>query len=420
MAICFTICPRSGPAITVIAPRGVARHAPSFCSNASLPMTISPELPQVLVIDDEMGPRESLRMLLKPSYQVHTATTVEAGLRLLREKKPDAVVSDIRMPGTNGIDGLRRIREIDPHVAVIMLTGFGALETAQEALRLGANDYISKPFDAQEMREIISRNVERTRVHRSSESAANEIRELNNRLLKELAQKERLASLGQASAEFVHDLGNPLTIVWGYVQLLAKKLEQSEKEQGTANPASAKELAIIEQNVRLCRELLTMWQSYGREEAAAHRPVPVAQIVLEILKGAESIAVQSEVTLEGDRIEEAVVMGDAVQIKRAIQNVIMNAVQAAAETKGSVKVSCTCQEFYVDVQVCDTGAGIAPAQMQKIFEPYFTTRQGRSGTGLGLYITKKVIEDHHGSIKVDSSPGEGSTFTIRLPLPTQA
>src|ERR1700710_2801486 len=201
-------------------------------------MTLSPDLPKVLVIDDEIGPRESLRMLLKPNYQVHTADSVEAGIRLLREKHPDAVITDIRMPGTNGIDGLRRIREIDPHVAVIMLTGFGALETAKEALRLGANDYISKPFDATEMRDIIGRNVERTRVHRASENASSEIKELTGRLLKELAQKERLASLGQASAEFVHDLGNPLTIVWGYVQLLAKKLAQAEKENGAKRPNS--------------------------------------------------------------------------------------------------------------------------------------------------------------------------------------
>ncbi len=100
-------------------------------------MTISPDLPQVLVIDDEIGPRESLRMLLKPNYQVHTAESVEAGIKILKEKHPDAVISDIRMPGTNGIDGLRKIREIDPHVSVIMLTGFGALEEAEEALRLG-------------------------------------------------------------------------------------------------------------------------------------------------------------------------------------------------------------------------------------------------------------------------------------------
>src|SRR6266576_844079 len=200
-------------------------------------MTVSQQTPQVLVIDDEMGPRESLRMLLKPDYNVHTADCVDAGIKLLKEKQPDTIVMDIRMPGVSGIEGLRQIREIDPHLSVIMLTGFGALDTAKEALRLGANDYISKPFDAGEMRQVIGRHVERTRVQRASDSAAAEIKELNNRLLKELAQKERLASLGQASAEFVHDLGNPLTIVWGYVQLLARKLEKTENGGSSENAA---------------------------------------------------------------------------------------------------------------------------------------------------------------------------------------
>jgi signal transduction histidine kinase len=380
-------------------------------------MTTAVDLPQVLVIDDEMGPRESLRMLLKPNYQVYTAENVEAGLRILREKKPDAVISDIRMPGTSGIDGLRKIREIDPHVAVIMLTGFGALETAKEALRLGANDYISKPFDAREMREVIGRNVERTRIQRTGVNAAAEIKELNNRLLKELAQKERLASLGQASAEFVHDLGNPLTIVWGYVQLLAKKLEESEKENGAANQTSAKELNIIEQNVRLCRELLTMWQSYGSVEASPHKPISVTQIVREVAKGVGPMAVQSGVELHCNICEDpCTLLGDSVQIMRAIQNVIINALQASADKKGSVAVSCTRKDFYVDVRVEDTGYGITQAQLAKIFDPYFTTKQGKSGTGLGLYITKKVVEDHNGSIKVDSTPKIGTTFTIRLPL----
>src|SRR5216110_57114 len=125
-------------------------------------MTAATQLPQILVIDDEMGPRESLRMLLKPNYQVHTADCVEAGIKLLKEKQPDTIVMDIRMPGVSGIEGLRQIREIDPNLSVIMLTGFGALETAKEALRLGANDYISKPFDAHEMQQVIDRNVERT------------------------------------------------------------------------------------------------------------------------------------------------------------------------------------------------------------------------------------------------------------------
>ena len=379
-------------------------------------MTVASDLPQVLVIDDEMGPRESLRMLLKPNYQVYTADCVDAGIKLLKEKQPDAVITDIRMPGASGIDGLRRIREIDPHVAVIMLTGFGALETAQEALRLGANDYINKPFDAREMREVIGRNVERTRLHRTGINAAEEIKELNNRLLKELAQKERLASLGQASAEFVHDLGNPLTIVWGYVQLLAKKLEQSEKENG-AKSQNAKELQIIEQNVRLCRELLTMWQSYGSVEAAPHKSISVSAIVREVVKGVSAMATQHGVDLKSHICgDPCALLGDATQMTRAIQNVIINAVQAASETKGIVTVTCLCKDFYVDVRVEDTGPGMTPGQMAKIFDPYFTTKQGKSGTGLGLYITKKVVEDHNGSIKVDSTADVGTSFTIRLPL----
>ncbi len=380
-------------------------------------MTVSTDPPQILVIDDEMGPRESLRMLLKPDYQVHTADCVEAGMKLLKEKQPDTIVMDIRMPGVTGIEGLRKIREIDPHLSVIMLTGFGALETAKEALRLGANDYISKPFDAGEMRDIIGRNVERTRLHRTSEHAAAEIKELNNRLLKELAQKERLASLGQASAEFVHDLGNPLTIVWGYVQLLAKKLERSENGGATHNATSIKELNIIEQNVRLCRELLTMWQSYGSAEALPHKQISVSTILREVIKGVEALATQSGVDLQSSICEHpCMVLGDAVQIKRAIQNVIINAVQASAEKKGSVAVTCTQKDFYVDIRIEDNGSGITPAQMSKIFDPYFTTKQGKSGTGLGLYITKKVLEDHNGSIKVDSTPDRGTTFTIRFPL----
>src|SRR5256712_13474050 len=140
-------------------------------------MTAATELPQILVIDDEMGPRESLRMLLKPNYQVHTADCVESGLKLLKEKQPDTIVMDIRMPGLSGIEGLRQIRAIDPNLSVIMLTGFGALETAKEALRLGANDYISKPFNAHEIHQAIDRNDKRTPAHRTSQTPAPEMKD---------------------------------------------------------------------------------------------------------------------------------------------------------------------------------------------------------------------------------------------------
>ena len=129
--------------------------------------------------------------------------------------------------------------------------------------------------------------------------------------------------------------------MWGYVQLLAKKLEQSEKDHPTQSAASAKELSIIEQNVRLCRELLTMWQSYGSVEAAPHKPISGSAVVREVVKGVESIAAQNGVVLESEISEDpCMLLGDTVQLKRAIQNVIVNAVQAASEKKGSVSVSC--------------------------------------------------------------------------------
>jgi two-component system NtrC family sensor kinase len=129
------------------------------------------------------------------------------------------------------------------------------------------------------------------------------------------------------------------------------------------------------------------------------------------------MAAQSGVELSAAICEDpCMLLGDAVQINRAIQNVIINAVQAAAEKKGSVKITCTQKDFYVDLCIEDTGPGITPAQITKIFDPYFTTKQARSGMGLGLFITKKVVEDHNGSIKVDSTLGSGATFTIRLPL----
>src|SRR5207248_1176675 len=146
------------------------------------------------------------------------------------------------------------------------------------------------------LREVISRRGERTRAHGKSVEAAQEIKELNQRLMGELAKKEHLASLGQASAEFVHDLSNPLTIVWGYVQILAKKLEQSgDGNNGLRATSSPRELQIIEQNVRLCRELLTMWQSYGKVGATKTKPVSISNIVQDVGKSVSGMASQNGV-----------------------------------------------------------------------------------------------------------------------------
>lgn len=228
-------------------------------------MIVSALQRKVLVIDDELGPRESLRILLKRDYEVHCADSVLRGLELLKEHQPDLVIMDIRMPGMSGIDGLREIRALDPLVAVIMLTGFGALETAQEALRLGASDYLKKPFDTKEILEVIRQNIRRTEVNRKRAHTEHELQELNSRLVAELAKKDRMASLGQASAELVHDLRNPLTVVLGYVQILSEDLVKARDTQGGQAESTGEYIDIIEKSIQRCRDLIDTWQDLGRK-----------------------------------------------------------------------------------------------------------------------------------------------------------
>jgi signal transduction histidine kinase len=370
------------------------------------------------VIDDERGPRESLRILLKNDFDVHTADSVDAGLKLLTQAEPDVVILDIRMPGKSGIEGLRLIRDIDPHVSVIMLTGYGALETAQEAIRHGANDYLKKPFDAVEMLEAIRRNVERSHWARKRAQAARELEQLNQRLAAELVQKERLASLGQASAEFVHDLRNPLSIVLGYVELLGEELKKVRPASEQPADGTREYVDVIYQNVMRCKELADMWQNLGKRQGAPRQPVPVRSLLRDLARNAQALTAGTSIRVECEPgTPEADVLADSLQLFRAVQNVVSNAIDAVRDRAGGfVRLAGAVQGGQVVLQVADNGCGMTPEQVQKAFEPYFTTKSFHKGTGLGLFITKKVVEDFHGSIQIQSRPDEGTRVIITLPI----
>lgn len=371
---------------------------------------------KILVIDDELGPRESLRILLKNDYEIHCAESVEEGVDLLRRLNPDLVIMDIRMPKKDGIQGLAEIREIDPLVSVIMLTGFGALETAQKALRLGANDYLKKPFDTVEIMEVIKRNIDRTHRERRKSKTSDELKNLNVRLVEELAEKERMASLGQASAEFMHDLRNPLTIIVGYVQLLADKMTHQDDMPGS-DDETGEYLEVIEQNVRRCYEMAQMWQGYAKGERGALKPTPVGDLIKDVARSVEPLAAAARIKLEYDVItEEDLVMADAAQLLRAVHNILSNAIHAVPNANGTIHISCREEGHFIRIQVEDNGVGMSDEELTKAFEPYYTTKEPGKGTGLGLPITKKIVEEHSGELDVTSEQGVGTTVTILLPL----
>jgi len=372
----------------------------------------------ILVVDDELGPRESLRFLLKNTYRVVCAESVERGLQLMREHLPDAVIMDIRMPGQDGIEGLREIRKLDPELAVIMLTGFAAVGTAQEAIRHEASDYMEKPFDAQEMRRAVQRHVEQTRLRRKRSALLNEANVLDRRIF-ELQGKERLAELGQTSAEFVHDLRNTLSIVTLASNHLRLEMEELQQQKTVVPSEASYHLDMLENSMRQCVGMLDSWQRLIQQTPQQQTRFLIRDFVtscMELCKPAAQ-AVHAQVTYDhiGDDAEE--LLGDRVQLSRVLINLIHNAIHALTSANGILRVRSEVFEKSVHISVSDNGCGIQEEILKHIFSPDFTTRRKLGGMGLGLFIAQKVAQAHGGIVTVESTVNKGSTFTLQLPRP---
>lgn len=369
---------------------------------------------KVLVIDDERGPRESLRILLKTEYEVLCADSVDVGIRMLQEHRPDMVIMDIRMPGKTGIEGLRAIRDLDPVISVVMFTGFGALETAQEAIRLGANDYIKKPFDTFEIRELVSRYVKRTRIERRRHQAADDLGKLNLTLKDELARKEHLATLGQKSAELMHDLRHPLTAVMGYVDLLSAELKDAQAQMGGRWQETSEYLGNLEDSAERCKQLADMWLDISRGKLT-RTPIEVREIVDAVVHDCQPLADERKVKLVVEMEDgSAVISVDRIQFTRAFQNLLVNAAEAVPPGTGRVKVWCRHRDGQVELGVDDNGCGMDPEQIKRSVEPFFSTKQG-TGTGLGLFIARQAVEAHGGTMRIESETGKGTRITITVP-----
>ena len=196
---------------------------PSLAPDTPVLAPRAADLPPVLVVDDEYGPREAIAFSLSAEFAVETAARGRIALDLIRAKAFAVVVLDIRMPEMDGIRTLEELRKLDPHVSVIMLTGYGTLQTAQQAMVGGANQYLRKPPDIPELLEAVRRQAAATRERRAQSRAAEEAVQLNATLQQEIQRNEPQIWQGRASVELVHDLNNPLTVVIGYAALVAEE-----------------------------------------------------------------------------------------------------------------------------------------------------------------------------------------------------
>ena len=209
----------------------------------------------VLVVDDEYGPRESVAFILSTDFKVETAGSAAEALAKLRGRTFDTILLDIRMPEMDGIRALEEIRKIDPLVSVIMLTGYGTLLTAQQAMVGGANQYLRKPPDVEELIKSARLQVEATRARRHQDRLTQDAQSLNVALKREIEKHEPQIWQGRASVELVHDLNNPLTVVIGYATLLIEEA----RALALKDPVLAQKLldnaVMVEKAAEYCRHL---------------------------------------------------------------------------------------------------------------------------------------------------------------------
>ena len=351
---------------------------------------------RLLVVDDENGPRQALRMLLKEEYNVQMACGVDSALAILEFEPIDVIITDIRMPHRSGLELLREVKQRFPDIQVIILTGYGQLESAMEAIECGAFAYIEKPFDSSVMLDKVRASVEKRR------------QEQNRRALEYLAvEANRFETLGHLVSGSLHDLGTPLSVIGTNLEMLMSN---------PCRPDLMKRLESMRSQVKHCNDLVRTTLNFVRR-------APEMMTELNLNAVAESCIEVARPFLMGHQVQVEIEMdpalalcnGDIVMVRQAVLNLIYNAAQAMQdqETPRTLRVRTWNGEDGVRLAVEDTGPGVPAETRERIFEALFTTK-GKHGTGLGLAVVKNVMQRHGGEVYLAEPEGRGASFVLRF------
>ena len=387
--------------------------------------------PTLLIVDDEAGPRESLRIVFKDRYQCAVATCGRDGIDYARKNHVDAAILDIKMPDLSGVEVLRELKEIDPNIECIMLTGYETVETARAAVRYGAADYLNKPFDVFFVRELLEKCIARRQRKITMEESLLTLQKVNEELSRGLADSNRAVTANVLSAGVIHEINNPLSIVAGYAQLLSRDLAKlGDVDQGTAQNVQER-LATIQREIDRCKEIAKRFLSFSRASQQGSERIEVAKLLEDTVMLVKAHPANRSTEISSRVSDPSLqIKAHPAEVMQVLINLGVNALQAmngggtlafSAERASSIPDTPAFrsdtfdpQKQHLKISVTDSGCGISPENVKKIFEPYFTTKS--QGTGLGLAIVCELVGKYGGAIQVQSAPDKGSTFSVYLPL----
>jgi signal transduction histidine kinase len=381
----------------------------------------------ILLIDDEQDILDVVGMALKDAgYHVSTETHGEAGLAACADDPPHIVITDIRMPGMNGIEVLDHVKKRHPEIEVIVATAFAEMELAVQALQLDASDFITKPIAAEALLVAVERAKQRYTARKKLQDyttyleagwaeTSQELQQMAHQA--RILHQDKMMSLGRLAASVAHEINNPLSGVLNYIRLMSRMV--ATEVPGPKETQKFKSyLEIVEKEVRRCARIVSNLLTFARKSDVIFKPVDIRELI-------EQCLVLSGHRLELSNIETKVhaveplplIQGDANQLQQCLINLVFNAIDAMPDG-GRLEIETRSSEdrSAVVITVTDNGCGIAPKHLPHIFDPFFTTKQEGQGTGLGLSTTYGIIEKHKGTINAQSRPGQGATFTIKLPV----
>jgi signal transduction histidine kinase len=395
----------------------------------------------LLVVDDEEGPRMSLKMVFKDNYDLLMADDGAKAIELAVQNDIDVAILDIRMAGMSGIEVLERLRFVRPNLEAIMITAFETTDTMRQALRLRACDYINKPFDLATIRNAVSQAMQRRVLESEIHNSAEKVHELLSELQNQRVEEQIAQTRGDIYASIIHDINGPLSVSFGFVQLLNQKLSKNLKLEVEDLEFLKERLRSVERQMSNCIEIQRRYLGFLRRQNTDATTAGVNHLLhdLEQLVRVHPSLQENEFRLT-PLIGEISVKVNGTDLIQILLNLTVNAFQCTptphrVEIGGEVLgAPLDLTQFkdgpndrllnvesmentapMVKLWVRDTGPGIPASVLPKIFDPYFTTKGPRQGTGLGLNIVQRLIKAAHGALHVHTVAGEGTTFTVYLP-----
>jgi len=376
---------------------------------------------QVLLVDDEPGILRVLGISLADrGYRVLTAENGEEALRVFHEARPEVILTDIKMPGMDGIELLKRIKAESPNTEVIMITGHGEMELAIQSLKYDASDFITKPINDEALDIALRRALEKLSYKKKLKEYTEDLEKLVEEKTRKLLEAERLAAVGQTVAGLAHAIKNITAGLTGGMYVLEKGIDldnRSYLSQGWQ---------MIKGNVQKIKGMAVDLLNYAKEREPEYQlcdPNGPAREVYDLML---SRATEVGVAL---KIDPAQSLPDAWFDREGIHRVLLNLVSNAIDA--CTDISCaskTCevslrtlkpQGWAVEYQVIDNGCGMDEETRKKVFQIFFSTK-GSRGTGLGLMIARKIVDEHGGVIDLSSEKGSGTVFMVRLPEKKQS